>query len=107
MKVPRFQVVLSPRAEHDLERLLDFLLDQAQYNDEVGAALAAIALVEAEMLTRLAAAPWLYRPAEGASGLRELVIRGPGGGYVALYDIPSDHQVTVLAVRHQLEDDYL
>lgn len=107
MKTPRFQVVFSPRAERDLERMLNFLLDQAQYNDEVGAAIAAIALVEAEMLTRLAAAPWLYRPSEGDSGLRELVIRGPGGGYVALYDITSDRQVTVLALRHQLEDDYL
>ena len=59
------------------------------------------------MLTRLAKAPWLYRPAIAGGGLRELVMGGPGGGYVALYDIPSDRQVTILSVRHQLEDDYL
>ena len=107
MTVAHFQVVLAPQAERDLERLLDLLLEKAQYNDEVGAALAAIAWVEAEMLTRLAKAPWLYRPAIAGGGLRELVMGGPGGGYVALYDIPSDRQVTILSVRHQLEDDYL
>lgn len=105
--MPGFRVSFTPGAERDLERLLDFLLAQAQYDDEVGAALAAIAMVDQEMLTRLAAAPFVYRPAESGGGLRELVIRGPGGGYVALFDISSVNQVTVIAVRHQLEDDYL
>jgi plasmid stabilization system protein ParE len=107
MKALRFQVFFTPRAEHDLDRLLDYLLDQAKYNDEVAAALDAIARVENEMRTRLAATPLLYRPAAGGSGLRELVIRNPGGGYVALYDTPHSRQVTVIAVRHPLEDDYL
>jgi len=27
-------------------------------------------------------------------------------GYVVLYEIEGDHVVTILAVRHQREDDY-
>jgi plasmid stabilization system protein ParE len=36
--------------------------------------------------------------------LRELLI--PHGGYVALFEIEDASTVTILAVRHQLEDDY-
>ena len=38
--------------------------------------------------------------------LRELLIRFGGSGYVALFEIDDDQTVTVLAVRHQREDDY-
>jgi plasmid stabilization system protein ParE len=38
--------------------------------------------------------------------LRELVIPFGGGGYVALFEIEDAKTVTVLAVRHQREDDY-
>ena len=39
--------------------------------------------------------------------LRELLIPFGAAGYVALFDIEDAHTVTVLAVRHQREDDYL
>jgi plasmid stabilization system protein ParE len=38
--------------------------------------------------------------------LRELVIPFGAAGYVALFEIEDNHTVTILAVRHQLEDDY-
>lgn len=38
--------------------------------------------------------------------LRELVISFGHSGYVALFEIEDSATVTVLAVRHQLEDDY-
>jgi plasmid stabilization system protein ParE len=38
--------------------------------------------------------------------LRELVISFGGAGYVALFEIEDNETVTVLAVRHQREDDY-
>ena len=41
------------------------------------------------------------------SFLRELVIRFGTSGYVALFEIEDDQFITVLAVRHQREDDYL
>jgi plasmid stabilization system protein ParE len=39
--------------------------------------------------------------------LRELVIPFGGAGYVALFQIDDQSTVTILAVRHQREDDYL
>ena len=38
--------------------------------------------------------------------LRELVISFGRGGYVALFEVEDAETVTVLAVRHQREDDY-
>lgn len=38
--------------------------------------------------------------------LRELLISYGSSGYVAMYEIEPGHVVTILAVRHQLEDDY-
>ena len=38
--------------------------------------------------------------------LRELVIPFGAAGYVALFEIEDDETVTILAVRHQLEEDY-
>jgi hypothetical protein len=38
--------------------------------------------------------------------LRELVIPSRSAGYVALYEIEGGGGVNVLAMRHQLEDDY-
>jgi hypothetical protein len=36
----------------------------------------------------------------------ELLIPFGHSGYVALFDIENSATVTILAVRHQLEDDY-
>lgn len=38
--------------------------------------------------------------------LREMVIPFGSAGYVALFEIENDKTVTILAVRHQREDDY-
>lgn len=38
--------------------------------------------------------------------LRELLISFGSSGFVALYEIEDDNTITVLAVRHQREDDY-
>ncbi len=37
---------------------------------------------------------------------RELVIPFGGSGYVALFEITSEHEIAVSAIRHQREDDY-
>lgn len=39
--------------------------------------------------------------------LRELVISFGASGYVALFEIEDNAIVTILAIRHQREDDYL
>jgi hypothetical protein len=38
--------------------------------------------------------------------LRELLIPFGSAGYLALFKITDAHTVTVIAVRHQREDDY-
>jgi plasmid stabilization system protein ParE len=38
--------------------------------------------------------------------LRELVISFGAAGYVALFEIDDEETITILAVRHQREDDY-
>lgn len=38
--------------------------------------------------------------------LREMLIEFGSAGYVALYEIETGDIVTILAVRHQREDDY-
>jgi hypothetical protein len=38
--------------------------------------------------------------------IRELIIPFGASGYVALFEIEDGQTVTVLALRHQLEDDY-
>lgn len=38
--------------------------------------------------------------------LREIVISFGSSGYVALFEIEDRNTVTILAVRHQLEEDY-
>lgn len=39
--------------------------------------------------------------------LREIIMPFGAAGYVALFEIGCTRTVTILAVRHQLEDDYL
>ena len=51
--------------------------------------------------------PFSYRKATpGNPFLRELVIPFGATGYVALFEIDGDKSVSILAVRHQREDDY-
>ena len=38
--------------------------------------------------------------------LREMIITFGSKGYVALFEIEDSNTVTILAVRHQLEEDY-
>jgi plasmid stabilization system protein ParE len=38
--------------------------------------------------------------------LRELIVSFGTSGYVLLFEIEAAEQVTILAVRHQREDDY-
>ena len=54
----------------------------------------------------LGRSPFIYRKAGQSPFLRELLIPFGHSGYVALFEIEDASTVTILAVRHQLEDDY-
>ena len=101
-----FVVELSRAAEADLDRLFDFLLDQADTPDDLDRAQAAIHAIRATVRHRLAITPFSFRKAAEDPAQRELIIPFGGTGYVALYEIVSTSKVVVLAVRHQLEEDY-
>jgi hypothetical protein len=58
-------------------------------------------------ISGLEVSPFSYRKAIGTSPfLRELVIPFGSAGYVALFEIEDNEYVTILAIRHQREDDY-
>ncbi len=101
-----FAVELSPSAETDLERLFDHLLDLASTSEDLDRAQAAIDAIKAAVQHRLAITPFSFRKAAQNPAQRELIIPFGGTGYVALYEIVSPTRVVVLAVRHQLEEDY-
>ena len=99
----RFRVRFTPEAEADLLRLFDLLLEQ-----DVAAAETARAAV-ARAIELLEVFPFSCRKALGGDGnpfLRELIIPFGAAGYVALFEIENRDTVTVLAVRHQREEDY-
>jgi len=99
----RYKVRFTQEAETDLLRLFDFLLEK----DLAAAERARAAIDKAVELLELF--PFTCRKADGGSCgpfLRELIIPFGGGGYVALFEIEGPQNVTILAVRHQREEDY-
>ena len=101
-----FEVRDSDPARDDLLRLFDFLLEQARTAEDLDAAQAAIDAIRDAVERNLSRSPFVYRKAADSPFLRELLISFGGTGYVALYEIEDASHVMVLAVRHQLEDDY-
>lgn len=98
-----FQVRFTEEARNDLMRLYAFVLERTQGHP--GIAEASLHAIE-HGLTLLETSPFACRPAAGSPFLRELVIGFGASGYVALFEIEDARTVTVLAVRHQREQDY-
>lgn len=65
----------------------------------------AIAALQSGIAT-LKTSPFTCRKAGQSPFLRELIVPFGRSGYVALFEIEDEANVAVLAVRHQLEDDY-
>jgi plasmid stabilization system protein ParE len=99
-----FSVRFAPKAEEDLVRLYaHFLLHDHPDKKMATRALGAIR----RAIDKLKDWPFNYRKVSPENPfLREIVIPFGSAGYVALYEIESNDTVTVLAVRHQREDDY-
>lgn len=88
-------------AKEDLKRLFTFLAEQ-----DIQAAKHARKTIAAS-IQLLEQFPFTCRkPVSDNTYLRELVIPFGGAGYVALFEIEDNETVTVLAVRHQREEDY-
>lgn len=88
-------------ARADIKRLYGFLLE----HDVIAARQALTAIIKA--VEFVGEFPFSARKVdEGNPFLRELVIPFGGAGYVALFEIDNDQTLTILAVRHQREDDF-
>ena len=96
-----FRVRFTLEAKSDLERLYGFLAEQ-----DLEAAERALDVI-GRAWTLLEEFPFSCRKAEDSNPfVREIVIPFGSAGYVALFEIEDKQTVTVLAVRHQREDDY-
>lgn len=108
-----FRVRYTRGARDDLKRLYGFLLER-----DIAAAQRTLDSIR-KATNLLASFPFTCRKVdEGNPFIRELIISFGGSGYVALFEIEGDGaacapphdetegQITILAVRHQREDDY-
>jgi plasmid stabilization system protein ParE len=99
-----FRVRFTREAEDDLVRLYEFLLGREDGDWTIAERALDATKHAIETVTH---SPFTCRKAmAGNSFLRELIITCGASGYVALFDIEDAKTVTVLAVRHQREDDY-
>jgi plasmid stabilization system protein ParE len=96
-----FEVRISKAVQEDLQRLLDVLAPM-----DYSASLRPRAAIE-RGYEFLEAMPFSCRKADDANAfLRELVVPFGGAGHVVLFEITDGATITILAVRHQREDDY-
>ena len=95
-----YKIRFTQKAEADLLRLYDFLLesDIEAAEKALGAVRRALDLLAFSPFACRKAAPHLPRH-------RELVIPFGHAGYVALFEINDANTVTILAFRHQREYD--
>lgn len=100
-----FEVRYSAGARDDLIRLYQHLLDRASTVEDLEVAERALNAITMAV-DSLARSPFIYRKAGQSPFVRELLIPFGHSGYVALFEIEDASTVTILAVRHQLEDDY-
>jgi len=100
-----FAVRYSASARDDLARLYEYLLERATTVDDLDLAERALGAIT-EAVESLKRSPFIYRKADDDPFLRELLVPFGSSGYVALFEIEDAATVTILAVRHQLEDDY-
>ena len=96
-----YRVRYTLEAKEDLKRLFTFLAEQ-----DMQAAKHARKTIAASVQL-LQQFPFTCRKAVPENALlRELVISFGSAGYVALFEIEDKETVTIVAVRHQREDDY-
>lgn len=96
-----YPVRYTNAAREDLVRLYRYLLER-----DVDAAARALEAIE-RGVAMLRLFPFTCRKIDESNPfLRELIVSFGTSGYVLLFEIESAEHVTILAVRHQREDDY-
>ena len=102
-----FQVVFSPEAEADLERLFDHAFVR-ELNSPAGDLDVPMRAIEAirQACRFLSISPFSCRKSADSPFARELIVPFGASGYVVLYEIRANSRVHIGAVRHQRESDY-
>lgn len=102
-----FRIRLTREAQADLERLFDFVIEREldREGGDLKLAEQALEAIRAGFAT-LQTSPFTCRKVGSSPFLRELIIPFGRSGYVALFEIEDPASVLIVAVRHQLEDDY-
>ncbi|WP_110757376.1 type II toxin-antitoxin system RelE/ParE family toxin [Rhizobium sp. UGM030330-04] len=96
-----YQVFLADRARDNMMRLYSHLLRQDKH-----AAARAYRAIE-KGISALADFPLSCRKVDAQNSfLREFLVPFGSSGYVILFEIENAEKVTILAIRHQREDDY-
>lgn len=96
-----FHVRFTLEAKADIERLYRFLAER-----DFDVAERALETIDSAW-SLLEQFPFSCRKIDDANPfLRKFIISFGNSGYVVLFEIEDSNTVTVLAVRHQLEDDY-
>jgi len=96
-----YRLRITAAAQQDLEQLFEFLAA-----NDLEAAVRARAAIE-KAWEFAAVMPFGCRKANDSNPfLRELVISFGAAGYVVLIEIEDDETVSVLAIRHQREEDF-
>ena len=103
----KYQVVFSPEAQDDLERLFDHVLERELNSATGDLEIPARAIESIQQACQLLEhSPFSCRKAGQSPFLRELIISFGNSGYVAMFEIRDSNQVIIGAVRHQHESDY-
>lgn len=96
-----YKVRYTLEAKEDLKRLFAFMAEQDPQTAKHARKTIAASV---QLLQKF---PFTCRKAVPENTLlRELVISFGSAGYVALFEIDDNETVTIIAVRHQREDDY-
>ena len=96
-----YQIRYTKAAKSDIVRLYGFLLEH-----DPAAARKALAQIE-KGIKFLQDFPFTCRkPTPEDPFLREMLISFGAKGYVVLFEIETNNMVTILALRHQREEDY-
>ncbi len=97
-----YQVRYTKAAKDDIVRLYGFLIEQ-----DISAARKALDIIQ-KGIEFLQDFPFTCRKATPEDPLlREMIISFGARGYVVLFEIEDNKTITILAVRHQREEDYL
>jgi plasmid stabilization system protein ParE len=98
-----YRITVHPHAREDLLRLHEFLAVH-----DLDVAHRALETIQAAV-EAMSRHPFICRRVQQEgfpSDWRELIISFGSSGYLALFEITSDDEVAIMAVKHQRESDY-